>query len=329
MATGKRGLPPKSEGRGDFSAVQPDPSQVGGVAEAPFLRLPDPTTLFTDRAARFDELAADHPLGAYLGFLATIVRAQAACVAALPAPAPVPADSVSLRTGQGLPPIACDQIAGNADFAATLEWLLQTLDLTAAPEQARATLAGLRAMAPADRVLLAADIIEGSYAAELVAESLFLAAALQVHLARLAITIDATAITPPAGSTCPVCGGAPVASLVVGWSPANKARYCACGLCGTLWNYVRIKCTVCAETQGIKYFTLADSDAPASDAPDEPATIGVETCGACASYIKHMQQHADERMDPFADDIASFALDLLAREQSFRRGGINPLFLSF
>jgi len=42
-----------------------------------------------------------------------------------------------------------------------------------------------------------------------------------------------------------------------------------------------------------------------------------------------MQQHADERMDPFADDIASFALDLLDREQSFRRGGINPLFLSF
>ncbi len=29
-----------------------------------------------------------------------------------------------------------------------------------------------------------------------------------------------------------------------------------------------------------------------------------------------------------ADDVASYALDLLAREQDFRRSSLNPLFLT-
>ena len=40
-----------------------------------------------------------------------------------------------------------------------------------------------------------------------------------------------------------------------------------------------------------------------------------------------MQQHEDTGLDPVADDVATYALDLLAREQDFRRSGISPLFL--
>jgi FdhE protein len=115
-----------------------------------------------------------------------------------------------------------------------------------------------------------------------------------------------------------VCGGAPVSSLVVGWTAAAKARYCACSLCGTLWNHVRIRCTACGSTDGVAYYAIENG----------LKTVGVETCAACRSYIKHMQQHEDAALDPVADDVASYALDLLAREQDFRRAGVNPLFLT-
>ena len=169
-----------------------------------------------------------------------------------------------------------------------------------------------------DRTELAADTFGGGYPTDLVAESLFVAAALQVHLARLATQLDAASVQPPAEGVCPVCGGAPVSSLIVGWTQASKARYCACSMCGTLWNHVRIKCTACSATDGIAYYTIEEGS----------KTIGVETCTTCRSYIKHMQQHEDSHLDPVADDVASYALDLLAREQDFRRAGLNPLFLT-
>ncbi len=302
----------------NFNDIQPDPSRVGGVAEAPFVRLPNPATLFTARLRRLLELADGHPLADYLRLLASVVDAQAGAVVALPTPAPVPPTDAALRAEHAMPPISVDQVRGNADLAATLAWMLVHVDLNAAPQATRDAADAVRAMPASERFALAADIFEGAYPADRVAESLFVAAALQVHLARLATQLDAVSVKPPVEGVCPVCGGAPVSSLVVGWTQASKARYCACSLCGTLWNHVRIKCTACGSTDGIAYYTVEDG----------PKTIGVETCTACRSYIKHMQQHEDTRMDPVADDVASYALDLLAREQEFHRASLNPLFLT-
>ncbi len=288
------------------------------MAEAPFVRLPDPATLFAARRQRLLELANDHQLAEYLRFLAAVVHAQAGAVAAIPAPAPVPPADAALRAEHAMPPISVDQVRGNADLAATLNWLLDHVDLSGAPEAARDAAEAVRGMAEAERFALAADILEGTYPLDRVAASLFVAAALQVHLTRLATQVDARSVKPPVEGVCPVCGGAPVSSMVVGWTQASKARYCACSLCGTLWNHVRIKCTACGSTDGIAYYTIEDG----------PKTIGVETCTICRSYIKHMQQHEDTRMDPVADDVASYALDLLAREQEFRRASLNPLFLT-
>lgn len=318
MARGRRGLPPRDESGAGFNDIQPDPSRVGGVAETPFVRLPNPKTLFVARAQRLTELAKGHTLESYLDFLAAVTRAQASAVTALPPPAPVPTEQIAMRAANGFPAVSRDQVHGNADFAASLAWLLDHLELDAAPDAAREAVTSVRNMAQAERFELAAGILDGAYVADRVAESLFVAAALQVHLARLAAQLDGASVTQVEEGICPVCGGAPVSSLVVGWTQANKARYCACSLCGTLWNYVRIKCTACGETQGITYFTIEDG----------PKTIGVETCSACRCYIKHMQQHEDIQLDPVADDVASYALDLLAREQDFHRGSINPLFLT-
>jgi FdhE protein len=105
--------------------------------------------------------------------------------------------------------------------------------------------------------------------------------------------------------------------MVVGWTQASKARYCACSLCGTMWNHVRIKCTSCGATGGIIYHHIEG----------ETDTIGIESCTTCQTYIKHLQQHADPQLDPLADDVASYTLDLLAREAGFSRSSINPLFV--
>ena len=282
------------------------------------MRLPDPGTMFAARAARLRGLAEGHILAEYLLFLARIVDQQAAAVAAVPAPTLPPPAQLALSAEHAMPPLGGKPLQGNTDFTAVLDWLLNRVDLSGAPEAARVAAAVVEAMPEEERAVLAADIMEGAFPVDRVAETLFVAAALQVHLARLACQLDGASVQPSADGVCPACGGAPVSSVVVGWTAASKARYCACSLCGTLWNHVRIKCTACGSTDGISYYTIEDGS----------KTVGIETCTTCRSYIKHMQQHEEQAIDPVADDVASYALDLLAREQDFRRSGLNPLFLT-
>lgn len=120
-----------------------------------------------------------------------------------------------------------------------------------------------------------------------------------------------------ADGVCPCCGGAPVASVIVAWTPADKARYLSCSLCGTYWNHVRIRCTACGDGEGVSYYGL---DEVSKD-------VQVETCTTCHSYIKHLHQHRAPTLDPVADDIASYGLDLKIAEEGFRRAGLNLLFV--
>ena len=124
---------------------------------------------------------------------------------------------------------------------------------------------------------------------------------------------------PVGDGACPVCGGPPTASMVVGWLGAHGARYCGCALCGTLWNYVRIKCALCASTEGIAYQEIEGG----------PGTVKAETCTSCRGYVKILQQHKDPAVDIIADDVASLGLDLLVRETGFQRGGVNPFLLGY
>ena len=91
--------------------------------------------------------------------------------------------------------------------------------------------------------------------------------------------------------------------MVVGWQGAHGTRYCGCGLCGTLWNYVRVKCTLCGSTEGISYQEIDGGG----------GTAKAETCKRCHSYLKLLLQHADPAMDVIADDVASLGLDLLEK----------------
>jgi FdhE protein len=107
--------------------------------------------------------------------------------------------------------------------------------------------------------------------------------------------------------------------MVVGWQGAHGARYCGCALCGTLWNYVRIKCALCGSTAGIAYQELEGG----------AGTVKAETCNSCHGYLKILQQHKDPAVDIIADDVATLGLDLLVRETGFKRGGANPFLIGY
>jgi FdhE protein len=154
---------------------------------------------------------------------------------------------------------------------------------------------------------------------ETLAEHVFVAAALQVRFARLATQLNAEALVPVAQGACPACGGPPVSSMVVGWSGALNTRFCACSLCGTLWNYPRVKCALCGATEAISYQEIAGG----------AGTVKAETCGSCRSYLKVLQQHSNPSVDPVADDVATLALDILVRQSGYQRGAMNPFMLGY
>ncbi|KAA0124087.1 formate dehydrogenase accessory protein FdhE [Methylobacterium sp. P1-11] len=303
--------------RRDFSELKPDPDKIGISGSVPFVRLPDPTTLFADRAARLTEAAPGHPLEAYLRFVAEVARVQAAIQAKGPAPAvPDPAD-LALRSEHGMPPLSRHSLEAGAGFDDALLALLAELDLGTAPEASAAARDALRAASREDRLDLALQIFEGALPVDRIAECVFVAAALQVRLAEQAARLDTRILKPVADGVCPCCGGSPVASVVVAWTPADKARYLSCSLCGTYWNHVRIRCTACGDGEGVSYYGL---DEVSKD-------VQVETCTTCHSYIKHLHQHRAPALDPVADDIASYGLDLKIAEDGFRRAGLNLLFV--
>jgi FdhE protein len=187
------------------------------------------------------------------------------------------------------------------------------------PDVARLALARVKAAGEADRTAMMGAVLSNAIPVEELAEHVFVAAALQVHFARLAARLDAGALPPLGDGVCPVCGGPQVSSMVVGWSGAQSARFCACSLCGTLWNYPRVRCTLCGATKGIAYQEIAGG----------PAAVKAETCESCRGYVKILHQHKEPTLDPVADDVATLALDLLLRDLGYRRGAVDPFLLGY
>jgi len=300
-------------------APERDMTSIGEVANPAFARLPDPLQLFSTRAARFRFLANGHDLAPYLLFLAGICDAQHGAQDGLPEPNLPEADALKRAREFGMPALDRTRFAPDAVFAATLERILVLAANIDMPEEAAAALNRLRAADQAARAEMVQSVLAYAIPMEALAEHLYVAAALQVHFARLAAQLDAKSLVPVSDGACPVCGGPPASSMVVGWQGAHGTRYCGCGLCGTLWNYVRIKCTLCASTAGISY----------QEVEGGPGTVKAETCKSCHGYVKVLQQHLDPAVDVIADDVATLGLDLLVRETGFKRGGVNPFLVGY
>ena len=302
------------------STPRHEPIPIGEVAEPPFAQLPVPSTLFATRAARFRTLADGHRLAPYLNFLAGVSTAQHEVQGGLPSPEMPAADALALALARehGMPPLDRGNFTADPAFDATLDGLFARAAAIAMPEPAREALQRAAAADAGQRAAMVRAVLDDAIPVERLADHLFVAAALQVHFARLSALLDAKSLKEIGDGACPACGGAPVASLVTGRAGAHNSRYCVCSLCATEWNYVRIKCTICGSTKGISYQHV-----------EHDKQVRAETCDTCHSYVKIMQQIQNTALDPVADDVASLALDLMVRELGYRRGAVNPFMLGY
>ena len=229
-------------------APQRDMTSIGEVATPAFVRLPEPLQLFSTRAARFRYLADGHDLKPYLLFLAGIADAQHRAQDGLPDPGLPEPDALNRAREFGMPALDRTRFAPDPTFQQTLEHVLALAADIEMPAEAKAALDRMWAAERAAWAEMARAVLDYAMPMEALAEHLYVAAALQVHFARLAASLDAKALVPVGDGACPVCGDPPATSMVVGWQNAHGARYCGCALCGTLWNYVRIKCALCGST---------------------------------------------------------------------------------
>jgi FdhE protein len=278
-----------------------------------------PQTMFAERATRLRGLASDHALADALVFYATIAEAQHAVQGDLQSSEPLSPGTLAQALEHGMPPLnrytwMPDQAFRN--ITARLAAALADCTKLTSAETAR------HMVASADDHLLdrwATGVLSAEAPAEMAAEAVFIGAALQVHFARLASTLDADALKPIGPGACPCCGSPPVASAVVGWSGAHGARFLFCTLCGAAWNYIRIKCAACGSTKGIAYYGFEG----------ENDVVKAETCETCGGYLKVFQQYKVTVTEPHADDLATLGLDLKLREAGWRRIGGNLLLSEY
>ncbi|VDS09005.1 formate dehydrogenase accessory protein FdhE [Paracoccus haematequi] len=302
------------------TTMQPDPSVIGGVPVAPLAFLPDAAAVFDKRAGRFAFLA-DHGgnLAPYLRFLADLTGLQARLARDLPTPAPIPADRIRIARESRMPPIDRAALAADETMHATLDRFLAEAAVLDMPEPARLALSAVTAAGIADRHWLLENILSDRIPDDSAAPHLFVGAAVQVHLARLAATLDAAQLVRIRTGTCPTCGGRPATSSVMGAAGIESTRYAACGCCATHWNEVRVTCLCCGSTKGISYRSVETDE----------ATVKAELCSECGSWVKILYQNKNPSLDPIADDVSSLGLDMLMKDTDFRRGGFNPFIAGY
>ena len=302
-----------------MSNIEPDPSIIGSIAKPPFAKLPDPARLFADRAARFRAVASGHQLEAYLKLLAGISQAQSDLQQGLPEPELPTAEVLARAKQHKMPPL--DRSTFNSDnaFDETFERLIDRAELLEMPAEAKAALGRVKSAGRDMRNMMLHNVLADAIPFEAIAEHVFVAAALQVHFVRLASKLDPESLEDLGHGICPGCGGAPATTMIVGWAGADGTRFCACSLCGTLWNYIRVHCTLCGSNKKIQYQEVEGTG----------GQIKAEICEDCRGYVKMLYQQKNREFEPIADDVASLGLDLMVQELGFRRGGVNPFLIGY
>jgi FdhE protein len=299
-----------------------DPAQIEAYATQraiPRIRLPDPTTLFSNRARRLRKLSEGHAVGDYLRLMAVLGDAQQTALEQLelgPPREPGAFDGMPLLQAAGserdgrwrgvllqLAATVGDAHGFPDTVAAVCRWIQQA-EAPVLDEQAN--------------LLLAAEVhgVDPQAAP-------FIMAALQVYWVRMVGSLSLDTVATHVGrfdvpGLCPVCGTLPVASIVRADKAYQGYRYLQCALCATEWHFVRIKCSQCLSTEGIHYQSIEGG----------PTAIRAEACDACRTYRKICYQEQDMDVEPLADDLGSLALDLLLSEAGFHRASGNPLLFT-
>ncbi|HPE60224.1 MAG: formate dehydrogenase accessory protein FdhE [Thiothrix sp.] len=282
---------------------------AAGMA-APRLLLPEARTLFRQRARRFSELAAGHPLQDWLQFCAVLSEVQQQRVLESPLPvAGVPAVSETapwLAAGVSDDSWTCwrsllDGLQADAGHAGpALAALRESLQAWSRPHwqaQAQAWLQGEVDAVPAEAAP-------------------FLGAALQLEWVQRAAALPVALSHQHQGEPllCPVCGSHPMVSLIHIGDPNHGVRYLVCSLCSSQWQVARAKCTNCASHKPVSLLGETPQDA-----------IQGECCDVCHSYVKVLSQVREVQLDPCADDLATLGLDVMLVREGYGRAARNLL----
>jgi FdhE protein len=262
-------------------------------------------------------LAASVPsLSGYLLLMAELAERQASIMTAPPADETAADNERSPDAGH--PNLTSALI--DVDWGDALTPLLPAL-LRDFPAPSAAVEQALHRIAEADGEAVnrwVANLRSGQPLAEDIGLLPFIAASLQVELARWAAALQPDELgRPTEPGRCPVCKGWPVASILrtVGETPG--LRYLHCGFCASEWSYPRIQCVHCGNGEQIAYHGIEGGD---------PA-VQAETCDACHTYLKRIDRDKSPGADALTDDLATLALDVLLNEQGYQRFGFNPLLI--
>lgn len=120
---------------------------------------------------------------------------------------------------------------------------------------------------------------------------------------------------------CPVCGAWPALAELTG---PERRRVLRCVRCGAGWSWLILLCPYCGNDDHRSLGSLA----PRSEEPGVRRVAGqrVDTCERCRGYVKAIASIAAlPAVRLQAEDVASLALDLAAREAGYRRPGeVDP-----
>jgi FdhE protein len=289
-----------------------------GVKAPEPIRLPDPLERFSATARRLAALAPGHPMADWLGFMERLSWAQHEAATTLPSPSEVDHLLIEQAIGARVPPLGADGHGRDLVWREGLACILHQLEGGALPDAAKAVIAELQDQDDQAIEALADAVLCGAPPAAKIGHALYVAAALQVTFTRLAAGLDPEVLRLlPQRGLCPCCGSTPVSGWVTASGRTPGARYLYCSLCSTAWNHVRAVCITCG---GSGALSLAGIEG-------DNGAVRAETCGECGSYAKLLYEAKDTAMDPFADDLATLALDVLVAEAGWSRHAPNPLLL--
>ncbi|MBD7975956.1 formate dehydrogenase accessory protein FdhE [Serpens gallinarum] len=292
-----------------------EPGQIEAAAnKPPFIQLP-PRDLFARRAARLDQIAAEHPLADYLHLLAAVCRAQQQVLDLPPTLEPLDEHRSRECINHGMPPLAADTLVREGHWLPMLDAWLATFDAPVTPSVALA-LEQLRSADASQRKVWALSLLTGQFSSLPAALVPFLGAALQLAWSHWLLGLGLSDLREREDQgQCPCCGALPMAGVIRHRGAMNGLRYLVCSLCACEWHYTRLKCSHCRSTREIDYLHLDNS----------PQGVKAEACPECRTYLKQLYLDLQPNGESLSADLATLDLDLLLSEQDFQRRAPNLL----
>ena len=143
----------------------------------------------------------------------------------------------------------------------------------------------------------------------------FLARAFLIPYAEFLVGGLLPPVLPMTVCRCPRCSSLPLLGVLRPEGDGGK-RYLQCSFCSQEWEFRRILCAHCGETE--------ESKLPVYIAEQFPH-VRVEGCETCKHFLRTIDLTRDGNAVPLVDDLAAIPLSLWAEENSYKRIQTNLL----